>query len=75
MARHVAEPENGTTLMVPHRRSQRLRIGHVGIAKPETVAELMTAVAAERETVVEATRALLQSPRLSHNAGCGRCSA
>ena len=44
MARHVAEPENGTTLMVPHKGSQRLGIGHVGVAKPESVAELMTAV-------------------------------
>ena len=75
MARHVAEPENGTTPMVPHRRSQRLRIGHVGIAKPETVSELMMVVAAEHEAVVKATRGLLQSVRLSPNSRSGRRKA
>ena len=61
MARRVVEPENATTRAVLHKRSQRLRIGHVGIAKCETVVELMMAVAAKRETVVKATRGLLQS--------------
>ena len=71
MARRVAEPETGATLMALHRRSQRLRIGHVDIAKPETVVKLMMAFAAKREAVVKATHGLLQSARLSHNSRPG----